>query len=95
MAEWRTMLLRYPRGSTADSPQADRRPADHDTEGTAEGRWYEITGQASYGALLAGVVGLVPPGGIVYRWIESVAVRVVGRVRPAAAPEPALAGTSA
>jgi len=26
------------------------------------GRWYEITGQASYGALLAGVVGLVAPG---------------------------------
>jgi site-specific DNA recombinase len=25
-------------------------------------RWYEITGQASYGTLLAGVVGLVPPG---------------------------------
>jgi hypothetical protein len=28
---------------------------------TAEGRWYEFSGQASYGALLAGVVGLVPP----------------------------------
>jgi site-specific DNA recombinase len=26
------------------------------------GRWYEITGQAVYGPLLAGVVGLVPPG---------------------------------
>lgn len=26
------------------------------------GRWYEVTGQASYGALLAGVVGLVPRG---------------------------------
>ena len=26
------------------------------------GRWYEITGRASYAALLAGVVGLVPPG---------------------------------
>jgi hypothetical protein len=29
---------------------------------SAEGRYYEVTGQASYGALLAGVVGLVPPG---------------------------------
>jgi len=29
---------------------------------TAEGRWYEITGQATYGPLVAGVVGLVPPG---------------------------------
>jgi len=29
---------------------------------TEAGRFYEITGQASYGALLAGVVGLVPPG---------------------------------
>jgi hypothetical protein len=28
----------------------------------AAGRYYEITGQASYGTLLAGVVGLVPPG---------------------------------
>ena len=26
------------------------------------GRWYEITGRAVYGPLLAGVVGLVPPG---------------------------------
>jgi len=25
-------------------------------------RWYDITGQASYGTLLAGVVGFVPPG---------------------------------
>jgi hypothetical protein len=32
-------------------------PKHHEGE-----RWYEITGQASYGALLAGVVGLVPPG---------------------------------
>jgi hypothetical protein len=29
---------------------------------TAEGRWYEISGQASYGPLLTAVVGLVPPG---------------------------------
>jgi site-specific DNA recombinase len=29
---------------------------------STEGRYYEITGQASYGALLAGVVGMVPPG---------------------------------
>jgi hypothetical protein len=29
---------------------------------TAGGRYYEITGQASYGAPLAGVVGMVPPG---------------------------------
>jgi site-specific DNA recombinase len=29
---------------------------------TAKGRWYEISGQASYGALLTAVVGLVPPG---------------------------------
>jgi hypothetical protein len=27
-----------------------------------ERRWYQITGEASYGALLSGVVGLVPPG---------------------------------
>jgi hypothetical protein len=27
------------------------------------GRWYEITGQAAYGPLLAGVVDLVPPDG--------------------------------
>ena len=29
---------------------------------TAESRWYEFTGRASYNALLAGVVNLVPPG---------------------------------
>ncbi len=35
---------------------------------TDEARCYEITGQASYGVLLAGVVGLVPPGGTDSEW---------------------------
>jgi hypothetical protein len=45
------------------------------------GRWYEITGHASYGALLTGVVGLVAPGGFDGCW--SAEVRGIVRRRAA------------